>query len=50
MLRKLTLMMALLCTATALSACVVEEPRRPGCPWVPRHIGPYGGVVPGHCA
>jgi hypothetical protein len=50
MLRKTILLVALLSTAVALSACVVEEPRRPGCAWVLGHYGPYGGWHPGHCA
>jgi hypothetical protein len=51
MLRKMTLVLALLGTATALSACVVAgPPGRPACPWVAGHYGAYGVWHPGHCA
>jgi hypothetical protein len=54
MLRKTVLALALLCTATALSACYVAAGpgygRCGGRGWIPAHTGPYGGYVPGHCA
>jgi hypothetical protein len=49
MIRKITLALALMTTAAALSACVVAPPPRPGCYWVPGHYGPEGGWHPGHC-